>query len=231
MSFFVTIYIGEIMNEKTYKINDNYNLIDYILIIIGKIVFTIIKIIISIIILMLVFFIFIFILIFINSKIIDYQNSKATILFYLNSVSENNENKNIYFKVLDNGRIAETKNVIDFDDDVNIYNFHQCTDSYIDREKNKVLNKVTKNTCLINSVKFEESDLKNKEEILMLIGSLEHDLWNIDVFEVNDRYFVAIALNVNLISPTDFYEYNSNNNRLIFLGDVSDVRITDIKLK
>lgn len=215
------------MNEKTYKINDNYNPIDYILIIIGKIVFTIIKIIIGIIILMLVFFI----LIFIYSKIIDYQNSKATILFYLNSVSENNENKNIYFKVLDNGRIVETKNVIDFDDDVNIYNFYQCTDSYIDREKNKVLNKVTKNTCRINSVKFEEADLKNKEEILMLIGNLEHDLWNIDVFEVKDRYFVAVALNVNWFSPTDLYEYNSNNNRLIFLGDVSDVRITNIKLK
>ncbi|MDV3428834.1 MAG: hypothetical protein LIR50_17730 [Bacillota bacterium] len=119
-----------------------------------------------------------------------------------------NDNKYYYFQLLNNGKILNVKENNTFSNSIEIYNVDSCFESYIDnnRVKNKLISEGSDSTDP-DVEKFYNSDIENKHSLLSQIATLEHDLFVVNVFKIKDRVFVNVELNVNLISPSDLYEF------------------------
>lgn len=112
-------------------------------------------------------------------------------------------------------------------DDFQTYNAdHGCFTSYIDN--NKVFNK-------LNKIALEESLGNDADEeiikrIFQVASKLEHDIWQFQIFRVDDKYFALVKLNVNWQSPCDFYEFDKTNGSLNLLKRFEGVDIIGISL-
>lgn len=114
-------------------------------------------------------------------------------------------------------------------DEVKIYNLNNCTKSYIDQEKNEVLNELSIGTCEItldNEVIVNNHMIDN---ILNKVVYLEHDLMKIKVIQTNKNYYVVTELNVNMWSPYEFYYYDKENNKLKYLYTFDGEEIIGVK--
>lgn len=129
-------------------------------------------------------------------------------------IKTKNHNKYYLFQLLDNGKLKETDNSSNiFNENVDIYNLDSCFKSYIDNNevKNELIQGGDKSCDTYPDVeKFNKSNIQNKEQLLIQIATLKHDLFAVNVFQIKDRVFVNVELNVNWISPSDLYEFKSD---------------------
>ncbi len=152
-----------------------------------------------------------------------YKSSKYLLVNLITKSETSNEIK--YVAVYPN---KDSKKIDAFvSDDFQVYNAdHGCFKSYI--TNNKVLNK-------LNKISLEES-LGNDadEEIITRIfqeaSRLEHDIWQFQIFRVDDKYFALVKLNVNWQSPCDFYEFDKTDGSLNLLKRFEGVDIIGISL-
>lgn len=131
-----------------------------------------------------------------------------------------------YVSIYLNGK---SKKIEPFDqDDFQLYNADTSSfSSYI--YDNTVLNK-------LNTIVVEDSHgnpIHNDEiitDIFKSAESLEHDIWQFQIFKILDDYFVLVKLNVNWQSPCDFYQYNKTDKTLNLLHRFDGVDIIGLAL-
>ena len=99
-----------------------------------------------------------------------------------------------------------------------------CFKSYVDRDSNKVLNKLNKKTC---KVKDKDGNIvtsnKKIDNIIKLVSKLKHDIILANVVNLDNEYYVIIELNVNWWSPYYLYKYDNNRLRRIYCFDGKNV--------
>lgn len=122
-----------------------------------------------------------------------------------------------FYEINDHGGKREVPR-FDYDYE-NIYYPVGCFEAYIDRDKNKVLNNLTLQTCHI--VDQLENEVEPDDTLLAIIeeiSKLEHDLLRVRINQTEKAYYVTVELNVNWIEPYDFYKYEDGKlNRIISL--------------
>lgn len=106
-----------------------------------------------------------------------------------------------------------------------IYFVTSCFESYIDHDKNEVLNKVNEENC--NN--FIESN--NNSELLNIINEIskfKHDLVDVKIISTNNNYYVSTYLNTNWICPSKLYFYDKANKKLKLIFEIDDEEILDV---
>ena len=112
-------------------------------------------------------------------------------------------------------------------DDFQTYNAeHGCFKSYI--TNNKVLNKLNK--IALKESLGNDADEEIIKRIFQEASKLEHDIWQFQIFRVDDKYFALVKLNVNWQSPCDFYEFDEIDGNLKLLKRFEGVDIIGISL-
>ena len=93
---------------------------------------------------------------------------------------------------------------------------YNCFASYIDRSQNKVLNSL-KHIALTDAAGNKMDVPPVIAEMFPEIAKLEHDLCTVQIFQIENEYFVYVELNVNLWDPCSLYYYNQEKKLLIQL--------------
>ena len=97
---------------------------------------------------------------------------------------------------------------------------------------------ISENTVLnrLNKIVVEDShgNPVHNDEIITGIfksaASLEHDIWEFQIFKILDDYFVLVKLNVNWQSPCDFYQYNKTDKTLNLLHRFEGIDIIGLSV-
>ena len=127
-------------------------------------------------------------------------------------------NKYLKSRKIDNNGFIEANN--------KIYSITDCFESYIDRDKNEVLNKINKEKCNIFLESNQDSELLN---IINEIAKLKHDLFDVKIIHTEkDNYYVSVYLNTNWICPSDLYIYDKNEKKLKLIFETCNEVILDI---
>jgi hypothetical protein len=170
---------------------------------------------------LLTLFLSIFMVVRCTDKVKEPLQSNAIAIFK----TKNPTNEKIYYyQLLENGKVLDldTSN-LELTNKIEFYNLNSCFEYYV--ENNEVLNRVIdgcneKSSTYPDVVKFNDSDIKDKDKIMKNVAKLTHALSDVIVFEINGRIFVNITLNVNWFIPVDLYEYKNDN--LIKLDSLHD---------
>ena len=121
-------------------------------------------------------------------------------------------------KKIDNNEFVETNN--------KIYSITNCFESYIDHEKNEVLNKINQENCNIFLESHQDFELLN---IINEIANLKHDLFDVKIIHTEkDNYYVSVYLNTNWICPSDLYIYDKNEKKLKLVFETCNEFILDM---
>lgn len=115
-------------------------------------------------------------------------------------------------------------------DDAMVINVNDCYDSYIDN--NKVLNKLTIDSCVLISDNEERIEISNELQVVIeSISKLEHDMLDVRLFKIKEEYYVVVEFNVNIWSPYSLYYFDKDKEKLkeIYTFDGED--IVGIKIK
>lgn len=121
-------------------------------------------------------------------------------------------------KKIDSNEFVEANN--------KIYSITNCFESYIDRDKNEVLNIINQENCNIFLEDNKDSELLN---IINEIANLKHDLFDVKIIHTEkDNYYVSVYLNTNWICPSDLYIYNKNEKKLKLIFETCNEFILDI---
>ena len=133
-----------------------------------------------------------------------------------------------YFAIADGERLKPCDPFVA--DDMTIYYVpHQCFESYIDRDKNMVLNR-------LNYVAVTDEEGTRLEtppiaqDIFEQVAHLEHDLFGIKLFALEDEWFVYVELNVNWWLPCDLYYYNATEKKLVELVEFNNKEVQGLHI-
>ncbi len=159
--------------------------------------------------------------IFIIGSIILYilqKNDYSNYMFIKTEESYYKVNKFGKSKKIDSNKFAEANN--------KIYSITNCFESYIDRDRNEVLNKINQENCNLFLEDNKDSKLLN---IINEIANLKHDLFDVKIIHTDkDNYYVSVYLNTNWICPSDLYIYNKNEKKLKLIFETCNEFILDI---
>mgnify|MGYP006916263309 CR=1 FL=1 len=121
-------------------------------------------------------------------------------------------------KKIDSNEFVEANN--------KIYSITNCFESYIDRDKNEVLNIINQENCNIFIEDNKDSELLN---IINEIANLKHDLFDVKIIHTEkDNYYVSVYLNTNWICPSELYIYDRNEKKLKLIFETYNELILDI---
>lgn len=103
-------------------------------------------------------------------------------------------------------------------------------ESYIDRKKNKVLNR-------LHYIRIED-DQGNEitptplmKAIVTRAAELEHDIMEMHIFQVGEEIFLQTELNVNLWCPVELYWYDQQNDRLVELYTFDGLEVVGMRIR
>lgn len=144
---------------------------------------------------------------------------------------DNNKNNDdlCFYSLTTDGKATETEAFTP--DEMEIYSapIYDCFDRYDIGFKNQCLEYI--------SDMISEDEDGNKVEITPIISdifkealAIDHDLFAMRIFKVDDEYFVYTELNVNIWYPCTLYYYNQEASKLIELYSFDDEEITGIKI-
>ena len=121
-------------------------------------------------------------------------------------------------KKIDYTEFVETNN--------RIYSITNCFESYIDRDRNEVLNRINQEYCDTFLEDNKDSELLH---IINEIANLKHDLFDVKIIHTDkDNYYVSVYLNTNWICPSDLYIYDKNEKKLKLIFETCNEFILDI---
>ena len=145
--------------------------------------------------------------------------------YYDNSifvVTKNERNNSISYYEINDYEDKRTVDKFEYSNNELLY-FNNCFESYIDRERNKVLNKRT-NRCEILDDNKDNIIIDEKyDDIINKVSDLEHDIMESKMIKINDNIYVVVALNVNMWSPYKLYKYDNNKLNHLYTFDGEDV--------
>ncbi len=105
-----------------------------------------------------------------------------------------------------------------------------CFESYIDRDKNKVLNRLD-HMALLDANQYQVPVSEEQAKVFHKIAELEHDLLEIRFIETGGQIFVYIELNVNLWTPCDLYWYDLDTDSLVLLHEWDMQEVIGLRLR
>ena len=121
-------------------------------------------------------------------------------------------------KKIDNNEFAQVNN--------KVYSITNCFESYINRDKNEVLNKINQENFNIFIESNQDSELV---DIINEIANLKHDLFDVKIIcTEKDNYYVSVYLNTNWICPSDLYIYDKNEKKLKLIFETCNETILDV---
>jgi hypothetical protein len=153
---------------------------------------------------------------------LDFTNS----LFVLTK----DENTNIinYYEVNDKGK---RRKVDEFEPDkMEEFKVNNCYKSYI--SNNKVLNKLTLDTCIIEDNTGKSIEITDEfKKIVEKVSDINHAILKNKILKLNNEYYAVVELNVNLWSPYGLYYYDRDNDELKHLYTFDGENIIGLKIK
>lgn len=106
----------------------------------------------------------------------------------------------------------------------------QGLECYIDREKNKVLNRLR-----YISIYDEQSNLMENTPLLEAVvtqaATLEHDIMELHIFLLGSEIFLQTELNVNWWCPCELYWYDQQNDRLVELYTFDGLEVVGMRIR
>lgn len=121
-------------------------------------------------------------------------------------------------KKIDNNEFIEANN--------KVYSIANCFESYIDCDRNEVLNKINQENCDSFLKGNQDSELLN---IIYEIANLKHDLSDVKIIHTEkNNYYVSAYLNTNWICPSDLYIYDKNEKNLKLIFETCNESILNI---
>lgn len=144
-------------------------------------------------------------------------------------ITQDENNKIKYYKIDKTNNYIKTKPFIS--DPVSTYFIYGCTETYLDKEKGKFLNKLDEKYCEIERENQKERITQNFKDIIKSITTLEHDIWDKKILKHHNNYYLVISLNVNLSSPYNLYRYDTKTNELIKICTFEGEDVMGIKIK
>lgn len=161
------------------------------------------------------------------SVMIILSSCKSSKKVVINLITKSESSEEIgYVSIFSNGKSKKIEAFVT--EDFQRYNTDSNSfSSYI--KNNTVVNK-------LNKIVIEDShgNVVSNDEIITGIfksaASLEHDIWEFQIFKVVDEYFALVKLNVNWQSPCDFYYYNKTDKTLKLLERFEGVDIIGLSL-
>ena len=107
---------------------------------------------------------------------------------------------------------------------------YDCFESYVDRGKNKVLNR-------LDHMELKDADRNpisvsdEQSRIFRHLAELEHDLMDIRFIETGGETFVYLELNVNLWTPCCLYWYDHEKDTLVLLHEWDAQEVIGLHLR
>ncbi len=105
-----------------------------------------------------------------------------------------------------------------------------CFESYIDRDRNKVLNRLD-HIALEDEARNQVPVSEMHARIFHRIAELEHGMFGIRLIETGGQTFVYLELNVNLWTPCCLYWYNRDADALVLLHEWDDEEVIGLRLR
>jgi len=106
----------------------------------------------------------------------------------------------------------------------------QGLECYIDREKNKVLNRLR----YINIYDEQSNLVENTlllEAVVTQAATLEHNIMELYIFQVGSEVFVQTELNVNWWCPCELYWYDQQNDHLVELYTFDGLEVVGMRIR
>lgn len=170
-----------------------------------------------------IFFIIIILIIVISILIYDpkHRNNYSKYLLI--------KTEKYYYKLNIYGYSKKVDNIEFTEDSNKNYLITDCFESYIDRDKNEVLNKINNE----NYNKFiENNDDSNLINIINEIAKLKHEMIYVKIINTqSNNYYVVTYLNTNWICPSDLYLYNKQTQELQLIFEKCNECILDVNEK
>ena len=144
-------------------------------------------------------------------------------------MSNRKEAETRYYSLASNGRIRLTEA---FEPDAaTTYTVpHGCFESYIDRDKNKVLRRLD-HMALEDENQNQVPVSETQAKIFHRIAGLEHCMYGIRFIETGGQTFVYLELNVNLWTPCCLYWYNDEADALVLLHQWDAEEVIGLRLR
>lgn len=128
----------------------------------------------------------------------------------LNVIIKDNENNLKYLTILDNGK---TKTIDEFNNiEFSKYSI-DCTKFDSKIKNNKIYNSV--NGSIIYDI--DGKAINNpiiKDLVLKILSNIHHEIYYLDIFELDGKVYSFVKLNVNWNNPCYLYEYDTINKRI-----------------
>ena len=144
-------------------------------------------------------------------------------------MSNRKESEIRYYSLASNGRFRLT-DAFEPDTATTYTVPNDCFESYVDRNKNKVLNRLDHmalETEDQNPVPVSEIQIK----IFHRIAELEHGMFDIRFIETGSQIFVFLELNVNLWTPCCLYWYDCEADALVLLHEWDAEEVIGLRLR
>ncbi len=116
-------------------------------------------------------------------------------------------------------------------DDMTVYTVdHRGLETYIDRSKNKVLNRL-----LYISIEDAQGNAitptAQMEALVTCAAGLEHDIMELHIFQLGGELFLQTELNVNWWCPVELYWYDQQNDRLVELYTFDGLEVVGMRIR
>ena len=105
-----------------------------------------------------------------------------------------------------------------------------CFKSYIDRDRNKVLNRLD-HMALKDEAGNQVPVSETHARIFQHIAELEHDMFHIRLIETGNQTFVYLELNVNLWTPCCLYWYDRDADAMVLLHEWDEEEVIGLRLR
>ena len=144
-------------------------------------------------------------------------------------MSNRKESETRYYSLADGERIRLSEAFEP--DEVTVYTVpYECFESYIDRDKNEVLNRLD-HIALLDTDGNQISVSETQAKVFYRIAELEHALMRIRFIETEGQIFVYLELNVNLWTPCCLYWYDRDADALVLLHEWDAEEVVGLRLR
>lgn len=135
-----------------------------------------------------------------------------------------------YYNVSNDGRVQETDPFVP--DDMTVTRIaRDSLESYIDREKNKVLNRLQDVYVYDESGERVPNTDPLVDAVMQQAATLEHDIMELRMLRIGEETFLYTELNVNLWCPCELYWYDPAQDRLVELYTFNELEVVGLRVR
>lgn len=92
----------------------------------------------------------------------------------------------------------------------------------------KVVNRLISNDIVDNSGNAVEADEALGKVLQVIADTVEHEILEAKIFKEGQNYYIAVHTNVNWQNPCDFYQYNIDERKILYLTSWEDANVLGV---